>query len=52
MTNVMKNRVAAVEKKGGPFVIRDIEMDEPRPDEILVRVVASGVCQTDAHIRS
>jgi aryl-alcohol dehydrogenase len=48
----MKVRVAVVEKKGAPFIFRETEMDEPRPDEILVRVVATGICHTDAHIRN
>ena len=34
----MKISVAAIEAKGGPFVFRDVEIDEPRPDEVLVRV--------------
>lgn len=48
----MRVRVAAIEAKAGPFVFRDAEMDEPRSDEVLVRIVASGICQTDAHVRS
>ena len=47
----MKVRAAVVEKKDGPFVFRDVEVDGPRPDEIVVRVVATGICHTDAHIR-
>jgi aryl-alcohol dehydrogenase len=31
----------------GPFTIEDVELDEPRPDEILVRLVACGICHTD-----
>jgi aryl-alcohol dehydrogenase len=30
-----------------PFEIRDLIVDEPRDDEIVVRVVASGICHTD-----
>jgi aryl-alcohol dehydrogenase len=48
----MRIRVAAVEKKDAPFQFRDVEMDEPRSDEVLVRVVATGICHTDAHIRA
>jgi aryl-alcohol dehydrogenase len=31
-----------------PFSVEEIEIDEPRPGEVLVRVVAAGVCHTDA----
>ncbi|MBI5487385.1 MAG: NAD(P)-dependent alcohol dehydrogenase [Deltaproteobacteria bacterium] len=48
----MKTRAAVVEMKDGPFVFRDIEMDAPRSGEIVVRVAATGICHTDAHIRS
>jgi aryl-alcohol dehydrogenase len=48
----MRIRGAVLEAKGGPFVLEDLDLDEPRPDEILVRIVASGICQTDAHARN
>ena len=48
----MKVRAAVVEEKDGPFVFRDVVADMPRSDEIVVRVVATGICHTDAHIRS
>lgn len=47
----MQIRAAVVEEKSGPFVLRDLELDDPRPDEVLIRIVATGVCQTDAHVR-
>ncbi|WAT19229.1 NAD(P)-dependent alcohol dehydrogenase [Aurantiacibacter sp. MUD11] len=34
-----------------PFSIEDVELDELRPDELLVRVVACGVCHTDMAVR-
>lgn len=34
-----------------PLEIRELELDQPRPDEITVRMVASGVCHTDAIVR-
>ncbi|WP_345785788.1 alcohol dehydrogenase catalytic domain-containing protein [Gemmatimonas sp.] len=45
-------RAAVIEAKDGPFVFRDVDVDEPRADEIVVRVVATGICQADAHVRS
>lgn len=50
----MKSReitAAVIEKTGAPFEIEEIELDAPRPDEILVRIVAVGICQTDVHVR-
>lgn len=34
-----------------PMQIEDIEIEEPRPDEILVRVVGTGICHTDVVMR-
>jgi aryl-alcohol dehydrogenase len=34
-------------KKGGPLKIESLEMEGPRDDEVLVRIVASGICRTD-----
>jgi aryl-alcohol dehydrogenase len=43
----MKIKAAVVREKSGPFVIEEIELDDPRDDEVLVRVVGCGVCHTD-----
>ncbi|MEX2080701.1 MAG: Zn-dependent alcohol dehydrogenase [Dehalococcoidia bacterium] len=32
-----------------PLVIEDIEVDEPGPNEVLVKTGASGVCHSDLH---
>jgi aryl-alcohol dehydrogenase len=31
--------------------LAEIEVDDPRPDEVLVRIVASGVCHSDISVR-
>jgi aryl-alcohol dehydrogenase len=36
---------------GRPFILKEVELDEPRADEILVRLVASGICHTDVSMR-
>ncbi|WP_199254642.1 NAD(P)-dependent alcohol dehydrogenase [Mycolicibacterium mengxianglii] len=46
------SRAAVVESKDGPFEFRDIEVEDPRPDEVLIRLVATGICATDAHVRA
>ncbi len=35
-----------------PFTIEAVEIDEPRDDEILVRVQATGICHTDLITRA
>lgn len=45
-------RAAVLETKDGAFEMRDITLDEPRADEVLVRMVATGICATDAHVRA
>jgi Zn-dependent alcohol dehydrogenase len=47
----MHIKAAVVSEKSGPFAIETVELCEPRPDEVIVRVVASGMCQTDLHGR-
>jgi len=32
---------------GRPLSLESLEIDEPRDDEVLVRIVASGICHTD-----
>ena len=40
--------MAAVAKtRDGPFTIEPVELDDLRPDEVLVRVEACGICFTD-----
>lgn len=48
---VMDITAAVVRKKSGAFIIDTLELSDPRPDEALVRIVASGMCQTDLHGR-
>ncbi len=39
-----------VERPGAPLVARDRPTPEPGPDEVLLRVLACGVCRTDLHV--
>jgi aryl-alcohol dehydrogenase len=38
---------AVVRGSGGPFMLEDLTMAEPRPDEMRVRIAASGICHAD-----
>ncbi|MFG2290757.1 NAD(P)-dependent alcohol dehydrogenase [Streptomyces sp. NPDC048595] len=47
----MRIQAALVESTGGPFTVHDVDIEEPRPDEILVRITAAGICHTDLSTR-
>ena len=34
-----------------PFTIERVELDDLEPDELLVRVIACGICHTDLAVR-
>jgi aryl-alcohol dehydrogenase len=43
----MQIKAALARKSGADFEIGTVELDEPRDDEIRVRIAAVGVCHTD-----
>ena len=45
--SVHKIRAAVLRKRGGPLKIESLDLEGPRADELLVRLVASGICHTD-----
>lgn len=47
----MKIEAAVVRAKAAPMSLETIELEEPRSDEILVRLVATGICHTDLAMR-
>ncbi|HEY0932514.1 MAG TPA: NAD(P)-dependent alcohol dehydrogenase [Trebonia sp.] len=47
----MKIRAAVAWEAGATLSIEEFDLDEPRDDEILVRVEAAGVCHTDDSAR-
>ena len=44
-------RAAVLDRPGVPSRIEDLELAEPGPDEVRVRMLASGVCHSDLHVR-
>jgi S-(hydroxymethyl)glutathione dehydrogenase / alcohol dehydrogenase len=48
----MKIRAAVLEEFGQPLVVQEIDLAEPRQGEVLVRLVACGVCHTDLYTAS
>ncbi len=47
----MRITAAVVNERSGPFVIEELDLCDPRDDELLVEVAASGMCATDLHGR-
>jgi len=48
----MQIRAAVLEEFGAPLVVRAIDLAEPKAGEVLVRLVACGVCHTDLYTAS
>ena len=48
----MRIRAAVLEDFGQPLVVQDVELAEPGHREVLVRLVACGVCHTDLYTAS
>ena len=48
----MRMRAAVLEEFGQPLVVQELELAEPRKGEVLVRLVACGVCHTDMYTAS
>ena len=44
-------RAAVLDEVGQPAVIRDLDLIDPRAGEVRVRMLASGVCHSDLHVR-
>jgi S-(hydroxymethyl)glutathione dehydrogenase/alcohol dehydrogenase len=48
----MKIQAAVLEEFGQPLAVQEVELAEPRAGEVLVRLVACGVCHTDMYTAS
>ncbi|MDP9276813.1 MAG: alcohol dehydrogenase catalytic domain-containing protein [Actinomycetota bacterium] len=48
----MKVRAAVLEDFGEPLVVQELDLAEPKDGEVLVRLVACGVCHTDLYTAS
>jgi aryl-alcohol dehydrogenase len=47
----MKIQAAVTRAKAAPMSLEVLDLEEPRGDEILVRLVATGICHTDLSMR-
>lgn len=43
----MKTTVAIINHQGGDFSFEEVDLEGPRADEVLVRIVATGLCHSD-----
>ncbi len=48
----MKMRAAVLEEFGKPLSVQEVDLEEPRAGEVLVRLEACGVCHTDLYTAS
>src|SRR3954453_9210900 len=48
----MKIRAAVLEEFGAPLAVQEGDLAEPGPGEVLVRLIACGVCHTDLYTAS
>ncbi len=48
----MRMRAAVLEEFGTPLAVQEVELADPRDGEVLVRLVACGICHTDLYTAS
>lgn len=46
----MKIKAAVLHQPNTPLVVEELDLQEPKAGEILVRLVATGVCHSDYHL--
>lgn len=47
----MQATAAIIEEKGGKFILDQVELEDPRAGEVLVKIVSAGICHTDLSVR-
>lgn len=47
----MEIKAAVTHSKGEEFKLEHVELDDPKDNEVLIKIVASGVCHTDTSAR-
>ena len=46
----MKTKAAVLYETNTPLVVETLDLDDPKEGEVLVRIVAAGVCYSDYHL--
>ncbi len=49
---MLTTEAAVVEAPGAPFTVHEVTLDDLRPDEVLIRMVAAGLCHTDLGVQA
>lgn len=44
---MITTQAAVIDAPGAAFALDDVELDQPRPNELLIEMTASGICHTD-----
>lgn len=47
----MKITAAVTRTPGGPFILEQLDIEDPLPGEVRVRILATGICHTDMVMR-
>ncbi len=50
--STMKTRAAVLRKPGERWELTEVDLDPPKAGEVLVRLMAAGLCHSDEHIRA
>ena len=48
----MKTKATVLYEAGSPLVIEELELDEPKSGEVLVKIGSAGICRSDWHLMS
>jgi Zn-dependent alcohol dehydrogenase len=46
----VKTRAAVLHELHAPWQIEEVDLSDPGPEEVLVRMVAAGLCHSDEHV--
>ena len=45
----MKTKAAIHVETGQPLVVDEVEIPDPRPDQVIVKLTSTGVCHSQLH---
>ena len=45
----MKTRAAIQTARGEPLIIGELELPEPRPDQVVLQMFSTGICHSQIH---
>ncbi|HEV8626495.1 MAG TPA: alcohol dehydrogenase catalytic domain-containing protein, partial [Acidimicrobiia bacterium] len=46
----MKTNAAVLFSQPGKWEVTEVDLDEPGPTEVLIKLVAAGLCHSDDHL--